>query len=32
MEAPRALRQEFAPWFDAMLGSLSVEKVEAAAR
>jgi hypothetical protein len=27
MEAPRSLRQDFGPWFDAMLGSLEVTTV-----
>lgn len=31
MEAPRSLRNDFTPWFDAMLGSLQVRPVEAVA-
>lgn len=31
MEAPRTLRQDFAPWFDAMLASLELRAVETAA-
>jgi hypothetical protein len=31
MEAPLTLRQDFSPWFDAMLGSLEVTKVGSAA-
>lgn len=31
MEAPKALRPEFGPWFDAMLASLEVRPVERAA-
>lgn len=31
MEAPRSLRNQFTPWFDAMLGSLRVHPVESAA-
>ncbi len=31
MEAPRSLRQDFGPWFDAMLGSLEVTKIGAVA-
>jgi predicted Zn-dependent protease len=31
MEAPKALRQDFAPWFDAMLASLEVRAVGTAA-
>jgi hypothetical protein len=27
MEAPTTLRQDFGPWFDAMLGSLEITKV-----
>ena len=31
MEAPKVLRQDFAPWFDAMLASLVIHKTEIAA-